>query len=126
MPRLQGIFPPHRGPSVRILDTPLMRKKYIERAKARLQACGLPITVPRGSRETHEGPLAWTCSELPGEFVFIYHLTAEDKEEIVAALRHFNTLIKQCKHVDRASFPLPNLQREATSDPGQSVSGAWV
>jgi hypothetical protein len=86
--------------------------KYVERAKARLQAGNLATSVPRGWPEALEGPLVWTGSDFPDESVFIYHLTLEDKEEIATALRYFKTLGKQGKHIDRASFPLPNLQEK--------------
>ena len=87
-------------------------RKYLERSEARLRAGGLPTTVPRGWPEALHGPLVWTGADFPDESVFIYHLTAQDKEEIAAALRHFKTLGKQGKHVSRESFPLPNLQEK--------------
>lgn len=106
------------------LSSPTQNAKYAEigyafdeqafakRTQARLQAGGLPNTVPHGWPRAVRGPLVWTGSDFPEESIFSYHLTDQDKEEITTALSRFKTLGKEGKDVNRELFPLPSLQKK--------------
>jgi hypothetical protein len=68
----------------------------------------VPVVWP----EVLSGPLVWTGADFPDESPFTYYLTAEDQDEIVGALKHFQALGLTGKNVNAQSFPLPCLGRQ--------------
>jgi hypothetical protein len=66
--------------------------RYLARSEARVKAGGLPTNVPEGWPTELKGPLVWSSTDYPDDgddSQFVYRLTAEDKAEILEALKHF-------------------------------------
>lgn len=78
---------PNRGASADI-DWEPNYEKYQKRVAARASLSGLPTRVPEGWPETLRSPLAWT-SDTHSEADYVYQLTADQKEEILNAVKHF-------------------------------------
>lgn len=65
---------------------------FRRRSKARLEAGGLPKTVPVGWPSEVSGPLVWSKGDFDGEQAeasYVYYLTDADKAEIRDALKTF-------------------------------------
>ena len=85
--------PVQRGPPVQpdIEYTP-DEEKYRARTKRRLETEDLSKTLPDGFPAQLNSSLVWEGSSLAKTFDWNYKLSAEDIDEIEAALKHF-----QCK-----------------------------
>jgi hypothetical protein len=63
--------------------------RYGARTAAKLQAGGLPITVPKGWPKFLNSPLCWAGAQLKNEQLYVYRVTRNDKREVEDALKHF-------------------------------------
>ncbi|KAK4208755.1 putative taurine catabolism dioxygenase TauD [Rhypophila decipiens] len=83
--------------------------KYLARVAARVKAGNLPTAVPAGWPTELQGPLVWTSDSFPDEKDYVYHLTPEDKTELLDALEYFKDQGLDGHKVTKANFPLPKL-----------------
>ncbi|EXJ92071.1 hypothetical protein A1O3_00621 [Capronia epimyces CBS 606.96] len=85
-------------------------EKYQARTKYRLQTEPLQEkSLPAGFPKQLVSDLVWEGEGLADKYDWTYVLSAEDVEELEAALTHFKSLNKPLGYISQETFPLPNL-----------------
>lgn len=83
--------------------------EFSARASASLKAGGLTTTVPDGWPLSVENRMTWIGDDYQDESRFVYHLSEDDKAEIVSALQYFRAQDIESINITKKYFPLPKL-----------------
>ncbi|GKZ35500.1 hypothetical protein AbraIFM66950_006162 [Aspergillus brasiliensis] len=84
-------------------------EKYLARGKRRQETEELNKHLPEGFPTALSGQLVWDASTIANEYDWNYQLSAEDLQELDAALQHFKALNKPLGEITPHTFPLPSL-----------------